>query len=108
MDAIVNLTDIDRRFGIPDIARVCEGKGGLSRVDITSPLAHGARDLMAARWQRRSAVSQLEIAMGRRPGHSRRNPDLLSLVSRQGGQSSRSGAWICANKTLAALFNHRE
>ena len=54
MDAILNLTDIDRRFGIPDVARVCEGNGGLSRVDITSPLAHGEMYLHGAHvtsWQ---------------------------------------------------------
>jgi glucose-6-phosphate 1-epimerase len=41
MNAALALTEQDRRFGIPDIARVCEGNGGLARVDITSPLAHG-------------------------------------------------------------------
>jgi glucose-6-phosphate 1-epimerase len=41
MNAVVSLTDLDRRFGIPDIARVCEGQGGLARVDINTPLAHG-------------------------------------------------------------------
>jgi len=41
MNAVLNLTELDRRLGIPDIARVCEGNGGLPRVDITSPRAHG-------------------------------------------------------------------
>jgi len=41
MNAVLDITELDRRFGIPDIARVCEGDGRLARVDITSPLAHG-------------------------------------------------------------------
>ena len=41
MNTVLHLTELDRRFGIPDIARVCQGDGGLVRVDITSPLAHG-------------------------------------------------------------------
>ena len=41
MNAVLDLTKLDRRFGIPNIARVCEGDGGLTRVDITSPLAYG-------------------------------------------------------------------
>jgi len=41
MNAVVDITGLDRRFGIPDIARVCEGDGGLARVDITNPIAHG-------------------------------------------------------------------
>src|ERR1700722_16658306 len=41
MNAVLNLTELNRRFGIPDTARVCEGDGGLARVDITSPLAQG-------------------------------------------------------------------
>jgi glucose-6-phosphate 1-epimerase len=41
MDAVLDLTELDRRLGIPDIARVSEGDGGLARVEITSPLAHG-------------------------------------------------------------------
>ena len=41
MNAVLDLTELDRRFGIPDIARVCEGQGGLARVEIDTPLAHG-------------------------------------------------------------------
>lgn len=41
MKAVLDVSELDRRFGIPEIARVCEGDGGLARVDITSPLAHG-------------------------------------------------------------------
>jgi glucose-6-phosphate 1-epimerase len=41
MNAVLDMWELDRRFGIPDIARVCEGNGGLARVNIISPLAHG-------------------------------------------------------------------
>ncbi len=41
MNAVLDLTELDRRFGISNVARVCKGNGGLPRVDITSPLAHG-------------------------------------------------------------------
>lgn len=41
MNAIRDVMELDRRFGIPGIARVCEGDGGLARVDITSSRARG-------------------------------------------------------------------
>ena len=41
MNVALNATELDRRFGIPGIARVNEGNGGLARVEITSPLAQG-------------------------------------------------------------------
>jgi glucose-6-phosphate 1-epimerase len=41
MNAVLDVMELDRRFGIPDIARVCEGDGGLPRVNVTSRLAHG-------------------------------------------------------------------
>jgi glucose-6-phosphate 1-epimerase len=41
MNTVLDLTELNHRFGIPDIAQVCEGDGGLSRVNVTSPLAHG-------------------------------------------------------------------
>ena len=41
MKATSGGADLDRRFGVPDVARVCKGNGGLSRIDISSPLAHG-------------------------------------------------------------------
>ncbi len=40
--------ELDRYFGIPDIARVCEGDAGLARVDITSPLVRGEMYLHGA------------------------------------------------------------
>jgi len=41
MGAVLEVKELHRRFGIPDIARVCEGDGGLARVYITSPLTQG-------------------------------------------------------------------
>lgn len=41
MNAVFDFTELDRHFGIPDLAQVSKGNGGLPRVDITSPLAHG-------------------------------------------------------------------
>lgn len=37
----MDVTEQDRRFGIPDVARVCEGNGGLARVEVMSPIASG-------------------------------------------------------------------
>ena len=48
MNAVLDATELDRRFGIPEIARVCEGDGGLARVDISSPLAQGEMYLHGA------------------------------------------------------------
>ena len=41
MNAVLDLTELDHRFGISDVARVSEGHGGLARVEINTPLAHG-------------------------------------------------------------------
>ncbi len=41
MDAESTTAQLDRRFGIPGIARVSEGNGGMLRVQITSPLGEG-------------------------------------------------------------------
>jgi glucose-6-phosphate 1-epimerase len=41
MNAVLDVTELDRRFGIPSIAHVSEGDGALARVEITGPLAHG-------------------------------------------------------------------
>ncbi|HTZ95384.1 MAG TPA: D-hexose-6-phosphate mutarotase [Terriglobales bacterium] len=41
MSPVLDVTEQDRRFGIPDVARVCEGNGGLARVEIMSPIASG-------------------------------------------------------------------
>jgi len=41
MDAIANAPELDRRFGIRGIAKVCKGNGGLTVVRINAPLAEG-------------------------------------------------------------------
>jgi glucose-6-phosphate 1-epimerase len=41
MDAISTIADLDRRFGIPGVAGVGEGNGGMARVRITSALGEG-------------------------------------------------------------------
>src|SRR5215470_5101889 len=41
MENISTVAELDRRFGIPGVARVCEGNGAMPRVRITSPLAEG-------------------------------------------------------------------
>src|SRR5215469_8636752 len=41
MAAVAAITDLDRRFGIPGVASVVEGNGGLPKVRITSPQATG-------------------------------------------------------------------
>ena len=48
MCAISIVAELDRRFGIPGIATVCEGNGGLPRVHITGPLAEGEMYLHGA------------------------------------------------------------
>lgn len=37
----ITSTDLDRRYGIPGIARVVDGNGGLSKVVVTTPAASG-------------------------------------------------------------------
>jgi len=41
MEAVAAIADLDREFGIPGIASVVEGNGGLPKVRITSPHASG-------------------------------------------------------------------
>ena len=41
MEALAGITDLDREFGIPGLASVVEGNGGLPKVRITSPQGTG-------------------------------------------------------------------
>jgi len=41
MDTNTGVIELDRQFGIPGIAKVCEGNGAMPRVQITSPLCEG-------------------------------------------------------------------
>jgi len=48
MDANSLATDLDRRFGIAGLARVCDGNGAMPRVKITGPLSEGEMYLHGA------------------------------------------------------------
>jgi glucose-6-phosphate 1-epimerase len=41
MDVLANTRELDRRFGIPGVAKVCEGNGGLPRVQVTGSFGEG-------------------------------------------------------------------
>jgi glucose-6-phosphate 1-epimerase len=48
MGAMLAVAELDGRFGIPGVARVCEGNGGLPRVQISGSSAHGEMYLHGA------------------------------------------------------------
>src|SRR5580704_4707607 len=48
MDTNTRAAELDRQFGVPGIARVCEGNGAMPRVQITSSLAEGEMYLHGA------------------------------------------------------------
>jgi hypothetical protein len=41
MGSVAVLAELDHRFGIPGVARVCEGNGGLPRVQVIGSSAQG-------------------------------------------------------------------
>jgi glucose-6-phosphate 1-epimerase len=41
MNEVLDIATLDRNLKLPEVARVCKGNGGLARVEITSPFAHG-------------------------------------------------------------------
>lgn len=41
MNAALDVAELDDRFGIPGVARVCEGNGGLTRITITNSRSEG-------------------------------------------------------------------
>ena len=77
------MAELDRRFGIPGIARVCEGNGAMPRVQITSSLGEGEMYLHGAHvtsWKPAGADEVL----------------FLSSKSRwEDGQAIRGGIPIC-------------
>lgn len=83
MNAVIDLADLDRRFGIPEIARVLEGRGGLARIEITGPFAQGEMYVHGAHvtsWRPAGAEEVL----------------FLSTKSRwEDGQAIRGGVPIC-------------
>jgi len=83
MNSVLDATELDRRFGIAGLARVCDGQGGLARVDITSPLAHGEMYLHGAHVTSWCPAGGKEVLF-------------LSTKSRwQEGQAIRGGIPIC-------------
>src|SRR6185437_4754576 len=108
MNAILHLKELDRRFGIPGIARVCEGRGGLARVEIDTPLAHGEIYLHGAHvtsWRPAGSEEVLFLSSKSRweEGQAIRGGIPVCFPwFRKGRRSSRSGAWICAHQIMAA------
>ena len=41
METMTSAEELNRRFGIPEVAKVCEGNGGLARVCISSSQGEG-------------------------------------------------------------------
>ena len=83
MNAISSLEELERQFGIPGVARLCGGNGGLTRVQITGTSAEGEMYLHGAHvtsWKPAGADEVL----------------FVSSKSRwQGGQAIRGGIPIC-------------
>jgi hypothetical protein len=90
METMSAADELDRRFGIPGVARICSGNGSLPRIQVTGSRAAGEMYLHGAQvtsWKpagNEETLSEHKIALAGGPGDSRRNPDLLSVVSRQG------------------------
>jgi glucose-6-phosphate 1-epimerase len=83
MDAVLVVSELDRRFGIPGVARVCEGNGGLPRVQIIGSNAEGEVYLHGAQ------VTSWKPA---------ENDEVLFLSTKshwQEGQAIRGGIPIC-------------
>ena len=41
MEQALEITELNRRFGIPQIVKIVAGQGGLTKVEVTSPAARG-------------------------------------------------------------------
>ena len=102
------LTELNRRFGIPGMAEVAEGNGGLLRVKVKLPHVEGEMYLHGAHvtsWKpadtERSHFCEFKIALAGRTGYTWWNSHLLSLVPRQSGRSSCSRPWSCAHQDVA-------
>lgn len=83
MEAWSVMDELNRRFGVPGVARICEGNGGLSKIQITGSRAEGEMYLHGAQvtsWKPRGNDEVL----------------FLSTKSRwQEGQAIRGGIPIC-------------
>jgi glucose-6-phosphate 1-epimerase len=83
MNAASESEDLNRRLGIPGVAKVCEGNGGLLRIQITGPLYEGEIYLHGA-----------QVTSWKPAGHD----EVLFLSSKshwQDGQAIRGGIPIC-------------
>jgi len=83
MEAVSNATELDRRFGIPALARVFEGNGGMPQVQVTGAFGEGEIYLHGAH------VTSWKPA---------RNDEVLFLSSKsrwQEGEAIRGGIPIC-------------
>jgi glucose-6-phosphate 1-epimerase len=77
------LEELDRHFGIPGVARICEGNGGLPRIQITGSRAEGEMYLHGAQVTSWKPAGNDEVLF-------------LSTKSRwQEGQAIRGGIPIC-------------
>src|SRR5215468_8151459 len=75
--------ELDRQFGIPGVARICEGSGGLPRIQITGSYAEGEMYLHGAHVTSWKPAGNDEVLF-------------LSTKSRwQEGQAIRGGIPIC-------------
>jgi glucose-6-phosphate 1-epimerase len=83
MKTMSAVEELDRRFGIPGVARICEGNGGLPRIQITGSRAEGEMYLHGAHVTSWKPVGNDEVLF-------------LSTKSRwQEGHAIRGGIPIC-------------
>ncbi len=104
MDAPSTAADLDRQFGIPGVARLCDGNGGMPRVQITSSLCrseiylHGAQ---VTSWKPAGADEVLFLARSHprwEEGQAIRRWNSRSTAfpgsGAKGRRSHGSGTWI--------------
>jgi len=83
LNGLFTMAKLDRQLGIPDVARVSEGNGGLARVQITGPFAEGEMYLHGA-----------HVTSWKPAGHD----EVLFLSTKarwEEGQAIRGGIPIC-------------
>src|SRR6266446_3015810 len=85
MDTVSVTAELDTRFGIPDVANVCEGNGGLPRVQIISTFGSAEMYLNGA-----------HVTSWKPAGNNEDEVLFVSTKSRwQDGQAIRGGIPIC-------------
>src|SRR5215475_4299642 len=83
METVTRVEKLDRRFGIPGVAKACEGNGSLPRIKITGPQGDGEIYLHGAQVTSWKPAGSDEVLF-------------LSTKSRwQEGQPIRGGIPIC-------------